>query len=134
MNLGRQTSSVLNGISYPNNFSFTFTDSHAHLLVLFPPSSLPVARSLSLHLKSHIFIVFADRSPYIVLLYVQTVVINLDFHETFLFFSSLVPGSFLVAHSCYVRAIADHSIFTGFNFATVKLLGLVYDFFSAYGF
>ena len=57
MNLGRYTSSVLNDISNANNFSFIFTDSHAHLLVIFPPSPLPVARSLSLHLKSHIFIV-----------------------------------------------------------------------------
>ena len=100
MNLRRQTSSVINGIANANNLGFIFTDAHVHLLVLFPPSPLPVTRSLSLHLKSHIFKVFADRPPYVVLLYVQTIFINLDFHEIFLSFSSLVPDSFLVPHSC----------------------------------
>ena len=123
MNLRRQTSSVINGIANANNLSFIFTDAHVHLLVLFPPSSLPITRSLSLHLKSHIFKVFADRPPYVVLLYVQTIFINLDFHETFLSFSSLVPDSFLVAHSCHVRAITDHSVFRGLNF--VKILYLL---------
>ena len=50
MNIGRQTSSVLNGIANANNLGFIFTDSHIYLLVLFPPSLLPVTRSLSLHL------------------------------------------------------------------------------------
>lgn len=118
INIGRQTSSVLNHIANANNLGFILTDAHVHLLVLFLSSffPLPVTLSLSLYLKSNIFIVFADRLPYVILLYVQTVVIKVEFHETFLSFSSLIPGSFLVGNSCHVRAIADHPFFRGFNF------------------